>query len=140
MEAYRWNSNLHTLQAGLANRLTLRAFDVAPTTNCVGHRPKRASRCRLGMSGLAGFVQAVQSPTAGQTVVDSEVPKEEVRESLHRYESKGGVITIPACTLCPWIKSLEPPEQLPLRSLRSIGNAATWSGSGPISVIQLCLT
>ena len=33
------------------------------------------------MSGLAGFVQAVQSPAAGQTVIDSEVPKEEVRES-----------------------------------------------------------
>ena len=94
VEAQLWNSNLHAIQAGLANRLTLRAFDVAPTMNCVVQKPKRASSCRLGTSGLAGFVQAVQSPAAGQTVVDLEVPKEEVRESLHRY---AGHMPRPGC-------------------------------------------
>jgi hypothetical protein len=32
---------------------------------------------------MAGIVQAVQSPTAGQTVLDSEVPKEGDRVPLH---------------------------------------------------------
>jgi len=45
------------------------------------------------MSGLAAFVQAVQSPAAGQTVVDSEVTKE---ASLWPYRSESSLWPPPA--------------------------------------------
>ena len=44
-------------------------------------------------------MQAVQSPAAGQTVVDSVVPKEEVQESLHRYASLSQDQGVTGCDL-----------------------------------------